>query len=278
MRVKNYLLFSFLLTCFLSVTACSGKDSSRFHKVIYIVLENTSAADALKNPVLKKFADEGVYFSNFMAETHPSQGNYIAMIAGDLLGVIGDENYDLPQDHLGDLLEAHNMTWRNYAEDFPGHCFTGETFGKYARKHVPFISFNNVTNNPVRCSNIIDIAPFIEDWKSNRLANFNLIIPNLDNDGHDTNVDTAAEWVERTILPMLDDPKNMEDTVLILTFDEATLPGENLIYTALYSPTLPMKRVITIQANHISILKWIEDEWNLGNLGRGDATEASLGL
>lgn len=213
-----------------------------------------------------------------MAETHPSQGNYIAMVAGDLLGVTGDSVYDLSQNHLGDLLESHQMTWRNYAEDYPGKCFTAATSGKYARKHVPFMSFTNVTRNAARCANIVDMISFQSDWRNNRLANFNFVSPNLDDDGHDTDVDAAAEWVDRVIVPMMKDPRNMEDTVVILTFDEATFFGKNQIYTALFSPNLPMKKVISAQVNHMSLLKWLEDEWGLENMGRGDAKAAPIGL
>ena len=248
----------------------------RFQKVVYIVLENTSVDAALANPILKNFADQSVYFSNFMAETHPSQGNYVAMISGSTLGVTGDGIVNFSQKHLGDLLETKGKTWKTYAEDFPGNCFTGASSGKYARKHVPFMSFTNVTSNPTRCANIVDMTQLQSDWNHGKLSNFNLVVPNMDNDGHDTGVDVAADWVSANIVPMLKDPVAMKDTVVVLTFDEASFFGKNQVYTAVYSPDLPMKKVVSETVNHISLLKWIEDEWSLGNMGREDASASAI--
>ena len=250
--------------------------TARFQKVVYIVLENTPVAAAMANPILKNFANQGVSFSNFMAATHPSQPNYIAMIAGSTLGVTGDGNVTLSQKHLGDLLEAKSMTWKTYAEDYPGNCFTGGSAGKYARKHVPFMSFTNVSQNKARCANIVDLAKLSDDWSHSRLSNFNLVVPNMDNDGHDTGVDVAADWFNTNIVPFLKDKNAMKDTVVILTFDESAFFGKNQIYTAAFSPNLPTKKVISNQVSHISLLKWLEDEWSLGNLGREDATVAAI--
>jgi phospholipase C len=264
-----------LIALFSSSVFAKGR-SPRFEKVVYIVLENTSVSQALQNPILKDFANQSVYFSKFMAETRPSQGNYIAMIAGSTFGVNHDGIVNFPDKHFGDLLEAKKMTWKTYAEDFPGNCFAGASAGKYVRKHVPFMSFTNVSQNRARCGNIVDMAKLSDDWSNGRLSNFNLIVPNMDNDGHDTGVDVAADWFEKNIVPFLKDPNLMKDTVVILTFDEATFFGKNQVYTAVFSPNLPMKKVIGTQVNHISLLKWMEDEWSLGNLGREDATAAVI--
>lgn len=273
---RIYLFGVALLTGLMANCASATVRAPRFQKVVYIVLENTAVDAALANPILKNFADQSVYFSNFMAETHPSQGNYVAMISGSTLGVTGDGIVNLSDSHLGDLLESKGKTWKNYAEDFPGNCFTGASAGKYVRKHVPFISFTNVSRNSARCANIVNMAQLQTDWSKAKLSNFNLVVPNMDNDGHDTGVDVAADWVNANIVPMLKDPVAMKDTVVILTFDEATFFGRNQVFTAVFSPNLPMKKVINDQVNHISLLKWIEDEWSLGNLGREDASASAI--
>lgn len=243
----------------------------RFKKVIWIVFENKNYATALAQPIFKAFANQGIQFAHMMAETHPSQGNYIAMIAGDTLGVFGDGNVNLNATHLGDLLENKGLDWRVYAEDYPGNCFTGKTAGKYVRKHVPFLSFVNVQNNPQRCAKIVDLTGFQSDWDNHQLAHFNMIIPNLDNDGHDTDIHFAAQWFDQTFSKSLQDPRLMEDTLIVVTFDESeSYFRPNQIYTALFSPQLPQKITIKDKHNHYSLLKLIEDEWQLGNLGRKD--------
>ena len=273
---RSYAYGLAILVGLLANCASATERVPRFQKVVYIVLENTTVDAALANPILKNFADQSVYFANFMAETHPSQGNYVAMISGSTLGVTGDGIVNLSEQHLGDLLENKGKTWKTYAEDFPGNCFAGARSGKYVRKHVPFMSFTNVTNNPTRCGSIVDLTQFQSDWNHGKLSNFNLIVPNMENDGHDTGVDVAADWVNSNIVPMLKDPVAMKDTVVILTFDEASFFGKNQVYTAVFSPNLPMKKVVNETVNHVSLLKWIEDEWSLGNLGREDASASAI--
>jgi phospholipase C len=214
-----------------------------------------------------------------LAQTHPSQGNYIAMIAGDKLGVNSDSNYNISanQRHLGNLLEEKGLDWKVYAEGFPGNCFTGASSGKYARKHVPFISFLNVSKVPDRCAKIVNSNMFMSDWSNHRLPAFSMYVPDLNNDGHDTGVGYAATWFQKTFGPALKDSRLMDRTLVILTFDESEgYFGANKIYTAMYSPQLPTKMHIKAGHTHYSLLKFIEDEWALGNLGRGDSKAAMI--
>ena len=65
----------------------------------------------------------------------------------------------------------------------------------------------------------------------------------------------------------------MQDTLIVVTFDESdSIFSANQIYTTLYSPNLPQKITVKDKHNHYSLLKFLEDEWQLGNLGRNDLT------
>lgn len=271
--MKYFFVICLFLPTLLQAQSILPAPTPRFKNVIWLVFENKNYTTTLAQPIFKAFADQGIQFSKMMAETHPSQGNYIAMVAGSTLGVFGDGNVDLEASHLGDLLENKGMDWKVYAEDYPGNCFTGRASGKYVRKHVPFISFNNVQKNPQRCAKIVDFSGFLEDWSNHRIANFNMIIPNLDNDGHDTSVNYAAEWFDKTFSQAFKDPRLMQDTLIVVTFDESdSIFSANQIYTTLYSPNLPQKITVKDKHNHYSLLKFLEDEWQLGNLGRNDLT------
>ncbi len=270
--MKN--LIGFTLQCLLLLTfpnayALSGP---HFKKVVVIVFENTNYNDAIKNPIFKNLAANGALFTNFLAETHPSQGNYISMIAGSTMNVKNDENIDLDGKHLGDLLEEHNLTFKAYAENYPGNCFTGKSAGRYARKHVPFLSFKNVSTNSSRCLNIEKAQNFFSDFKNDSLPNFSIFVPDLIDDGHDSSLAVAGVWLQSTFGALLSDPSKLGDTLFILTFDEATKhPTRNQIYTAVIGKNVIKGALIPQEANHISLLKMIEDEFQLGNLGREDA-------
>mgnify|MGYP000947856384 FL=1 len=178
----------FIFLTFVGFANQSLADKGKFFdRAIFVVFENTNYSNALKQPFLKKLANQGALFTNFLAPTHPSQGNYVALTAGSMNGVTGDGLYNLNVNNIADLLEAKGLTWKVYAEDYPGNCFTGNS-KKYVRKHNPFISFTNIQKNPSRCSNIVNANQFDIDAKSGKLANYIFYVPNLNNDGHDTGV------------------------------------------------------------------------------------------
>jgi len=109
-----------------------------------IILENANYRDALAQPFLSNLAKRGALLSEFYAEARPSLPNYIALTAGTTAGLTSNAPVSLDLHHIGDLLEGKGKTWKVYAEAYPGHCFLGERSGTYVRKHVPFLSFENV--------------------------------------------------------------------------------------------------------------------------------------
>jgi acid phosphatase len=113
-----------------------------------VVLENTNYEDAIEQPFSASLIKRGELLTNFAAEAHPSQPNYIALVSGSIRGVTSDANVDLDQRHLGDLLEAKGLQWKVYAEGYPGGCYLGAHTGTYVRKHVPFLSFKNGAKRP----------------------------------------------------------------------------------------------------------------------------------
>lgn len=242
-----------------------------FKKVIYVVFENKQYVDVMENEIMAKYASKGLSFNKMYAQGHPSQPNYIAMVAGSTLGVSGNGAYDLSDNHLGDLLEAKGLNWHMYAEGFPGNCHLGDN-GKYKRKHNPFISFTNVSQNQERCKNITGLDSFNADWDSGRLANFNMIAPNSKNSGHDESIDFLANWFDRTFGARINNQALMKDVLFIITFDEDDGRGDNQIYTVMISQDIRPGSTNNDRHSHYSLLKMIEDNFQLGNLGRFDKT------
>ena len=121
----------------------SGR-ATTFSNMLLIILENTDFSAAIADPNLKAFANTGVLFSNWLAFTHPSQPNYIAMTSGSANGVTSDSTTTINVRNIADLLEAKGLTWKSYQENWPGNCFTGTSSGTYFRSllhcHSPYIS------------------------------------------------------------------------------------------------------------------------------------------
>lgn len=147
------------------------------------------------------------FVNEFFALTHPSQPNYIGLIAGDTLGVDSDDNYDLDQTMLGDLLNKAGKTWKVYAEDYPGNaqnCYLERRQNTFVRKHVPFLSFTSVQNDLKKCANIVPAEKhFTKDIAANALPTFSLYIPNMDNDGHDTDAAYADRALRNVFSPIV---------------------------------------------------------------------------
>ena len=143
-----------------------------FKKVVVILFENTDYERAMAQPTFARLAAAGGQLTQMVAVAHPSQPNYLALIAGSTFGQLHDGILDLPGRHLGDLLEESGKSWKAYAEGYPGNCFRKATFGAYARRHVPFLSFTNVTLNPARCARVVGAAEFFEDFRAGTLPDF----------------------------------------------------------------------------------------------------------
>ena len=266
--MRILLILSFLLSL------NSFADSpARFKKVMIVVLENTNYEQALKQTFMSKIAAGGALLKNFTAITHPSQPNYIAMVAGSTHKVITDSNVTRDVKHLGDLLEEKGLNWKTYAEKYPENCYLKKTSGQYARKHVPFLSFKNVQSNPIRCSKIVNASALVADVENETLPEFSMYIPDNNNNGHDTNPGFADKWFAKTFEPLIANPKFMKDMLLVVTFDETeSYKGRNHILTAYYGSGVVPGSVSDAAYNHYSTLRTIEDEFQLGTLGLNDST------
>lgn len=246
-------------------------------RVFMVVLENADADAALAQPFMGKLAKEGAYLNQSWAIRRPSQPNYIAMIAGDTLGVDSNSNYDLNARHLGNLLEERGKTWKVYAEGYPGNCNLDAAVGAYARKHVPFLSFEDVQKDPAKCGRIVAESELSKDVAAGTLPDFAMYIPNNFSNGHDTGVEHADRWMSSKFGPMIADPKFMEGTLLIVTYDEAaTGTSKNRIYTSLYGAGVQPGSSSEACVSHYGVLRTVETALGLGHLGQKDEKAAPI--
>ena len=264
------MLISLLLTTCLCLTNISAK-GLYFQRFISIIFENQPYKNVIKNNYFKSLTSEGVSFTNFQALRNPSYPNYIGMIGGSTFDITSDKQTILNETSLPDLLETKGYNWKAYTENYRGNCFLGDKDGKYARKHVPFLSFAPIIYNTTRCNKIVNSKDFSRDWNLRQIPSYAMYIPNLDNDGHDTNIAFAAKWLQQFLAPILSDTQQMNDTLLLITFDEGK-KGNNQIFNVLIGSNIKKGSVFTTKSNHYTMLKLVEDNFQLGNLGRNDAS------
>jgi hypothetical protein len=246
-------------------------------RVMVVVLENEDATRSEQQPFLAQLAARGAYLRDYHALTHPSQPNYIALAAGSAYGVDHDGPVTIDVPHLGDLLDAHGISWKVYAEDYPGGCYLGATSGQYVRKHVPFLSFANVQHDRERCArSVVEASQLDDDVRNGTLPRFSLYVPNLRNDGHDTGVTFADRWLRQRFEPLLADERFAAGMLFIVTFDEGRAGSPNTVYCSLSGAGVRPGTVSDAYYDHYSLLRTIEEIFAAGTLGHHDAGAAVI--
>ncbi|CAO3647672.1 unnamed protein product [Cunninghamella echinulata] len=255
-----------------------------FDRVVIFIFENQDYDDVHADPYFGSLATKhnGVELTNFFAITHPSQANYISLISGSTSGTFLDFESNIDRKSIVDLLEAKGISWKSYQQGYTGNCDLSMKIGKYVRKHNPFISFTNVQDNPERCAKIVNSDQLDIDISKDEVPQFVFFTPDLDNDAHDTNLAFASNWFQGYLEPRITKSSLNKNTMFVSTWDEARnyfIP--NQVQTVLFGPDFKRSSNSSsddTKYNLYSLLRTIEDNWDLGNLGRHDKDAALINL
>ncbi len=192
-------------------------------------------------PVIHKLAAEYGLASQFYAEVHPSEGNYIAMLGGDTFGVRDDDafyckpgmkdefceeadrphyaDHDLTAKSLMDQLAEKGLTWKAYMEDIPyagslaprwptkDYPANGKPNELYAAKHNGFVSFRTINRepHPELMKHLVGFNRLYADLESGNVPNYAHIVPNQCDEMHGMNNGDAP-----TVPPDCKDGKNAD--------------------------------------------------------------------
>jgi acid phosphatase len=270
----------------LALPQLTKHQATSFQQWGFLIFENTDYSTAEANPTFQQIQNlnNNRLLTNYEAMTHPSLPNYLASIAGSFFGISDDgspSTHNLSAPTVLDLLESKGLTWKMYAENYPGNCFTGATNGiphSYAAKHVPAIYFQSINTNPTRCANIVPATEFETDFQAGNLPDWWYYVPNLDNDAHDTSLAYAASYLQSTWLPRFTNASFTTGLAMVLTFDEtASSTGPNHVYAALIGGAVSAgAKTDNTAYNHYSLIKTVENNWNLGSLGTNDVSATPI--
>lgn len=255
-----------------------------FAHIYVLMLENHEYGSIVGSddaPYLNALFDRFALATGMHGVTHPSEPNYLALVAGSTFGVHDDGVYNLDAPNLFDQVEAVGRTWRVYAQGFPGACSgvvrTGAVVdgpgraGDYARKHNPAISFTSISRNPARCARITGLAGF-----DPAAADFEFIVPNQINDMHSASVRTGDRFLQAFLPSIFDSEAWAANSLLIVTFDEGVTGagGGGHIATLVATPGIEPGTRFAATMNHYSVLRTIEDAWGMPALGAAAAAAA----
>jgi phospholipase C len=239
--------------------------------------------------------------TNFYAERHPSEPNYVAISSGSTYGIKDDNSFsvnsvDAP--NIATQLEAHGLTWGGYFGGYnPANPLEvrNNTTG-YAAKHNPFINFSNLRSKPGFAAHQHTLDAFSGDLSSGKVANFSVIVPNLCDDMHGMGScdDSAANVLQgdRVAGQIVDEIQHSplwrsnRNEAIVITWDEndgvhrffgrqgccGALAGGGRIPTIVITNHGPRGVKDATPYNHYSLLRTLEDAFGINEYvaGAGD--------
>jgi len=172
----------------------AGHGGRAFDHIYVIMLENHSKSSVIDDPnapYMTALAHTYGMASKYYGVTHPSMPNYIASIAGDNFGIQDDNDQNvvsLDRTNIVDQLEKAHISWGAYMQTLPSDKLArfGPSDGEplYAKKHDPFVLFDDVKSNPARMAHIKDYSALGHDLSGPNSPQYVWITPNQCNDMH----------------------------------------------------------------------------------------------
>jgi hypothetical protein len=238
-------------------------------RVAVIVMENHSYGQIIGNPeapYLNGLARRSALATSYAAVAHPSLPNYLALIGGDTFGITSDcTTCYVRGPNLVDSLEARHVTWKAFMEGMPTACFTGGSSGRYAKKHDPFMYFDDIRTKHSRCDNVVPLT----ELDTTHLPDFTWITPDQCDDMHSCSVATGDAFLRRTVPGLLRALGSRG--VLFITFDEGT-SNQPVVTIAAGDGAKPGRYATPF--DHYSLLRTIEEHFGVAPL-TGQASTAT---
>ena len=294
-------LFSFAVPASLAAqTDNGGSHIKNFQHVFIIMMENTSYTSLIGNPNapwINYAAQTYGLATQYFGVTHPSQPNYIAATSGSTNGVTSDSDDTINVPNIVDQLEARGKSWRAYMQSLSlcnGNILASSCGNQlYERKHDPFVSYQDVQDNPERLEHIVDFSQFYTDLASNNVPDYSWISPDQCHDMHGRAstpsdpcdfsqvqqlIATGDAFLKHTVDAIMDSRAWNGNSVIFITWDESdfpfndtsgccdAVPGGGHVVTIVISHSDHAPRTSSTPYNHYSMLATIEDGWKLGCL------------
>lgn len=267
MRNAKFVLLLLLLFGF-GNASYAGKFPKPDHVVI-VVLENHSynaIIGSKYDSFINFLADSGALFTRSFALTHPSEANYLMLFSGTNQGdteVKAPKNIPFSTMNLGASLIAKGLTFGAYSENLPFCGYSGDSAWPYARRHCPWVFWQGIGKNQLDSTLSKPMDSFPSDFF--RLPSVSFVIPNLDNDMHDSTdpytIIRGDNWLKSHLGNYIQWAKS-HNSLFILTFDEDDKSKNNQVATIFYG-SMFKNDTFNEHISHYSVLRTIENMYGL---------------
>jgi hypothetical protein len=270
----------------LAVAATAPGAGAATSRVAVIVMENKEAGDVLSNPssrYVNALARRYGLATRSFAIGHPSLPNYLALTSGSTHGIASDcTDCHVGAPNIVDQLERAHRSWKGYMEGLPAPCSTVASHGRYAKKHDPFLYYDDVLRQPRRCRKVVGFDQLRADLRRAALPAFSFISPDLCHDTHDCDIGTGDRFLAALVPQVL--RRLGPHGFLVLTWDEGTSSAGccgdahgGRVVTVVAGPDVRRGARMARPVDHYGLLRTIESALGLGWLGEAaDARHGSL--
>jgi hypothetical protein len=245
-------------------------------RVITVVMENEEATSVIGShdaPYVNGLARRGGLATRSYAIRHPSLPNYLALTSGSTHGITSDcTDCHVAGPSIASQLGAAHVGWRAYMEDLPRRCFTGGSAGDYAKKHDPFLYYDQIARDPAQCRHVVPFTALARDLRRGAMPAYAFVTPNLCHDGHDCGLATADRFL-RALVPSLLRALGPHG-YLVLTWDEGGSGAGccggaqgGRIATLVLGPDVRRGARSARPLDHYGVLATVEDSLRLPRLG-----------
>jgi phospholipase C len=179
---------------------------------------------------------------------------------------------------IADELSAHGISWKYYGQGYNN----GNVTPDYCVACNPFGYSTSIMTTALR-NNIQDYSNFATDVQNNTLPAVSFIKPDGINDGHpaSSSLSLFATFASNIVNEVIQNHEVFKDTAIFITFDEGggyydsgyiqpqSFFGDGArIPLMVVSPYAKQGYVDHTYSDHVSILKFIESNWDLSPLSK----------
>jgi hypothetical protein len=239
--------------------------------IVMVIEENHSYSQIIDSPdapYINSLAAKGAIFTQSFGVTYPSQPNYLALFSGSTQGITDNScPHAFTTPNLGHALLASGLTFTGYSEDLPSAGSLVCSTGLYARKHNPWVNWQNSLTNGLPPTANLPMTSFPTDHTT--LPTVSVIVPNQANDMHHgedpDKIKTGDRWLQEHLDAYVQWAEQ-HNSLLIVTWDEDNKNEKNRILALFVVPMVQAGRYDQ-HITHHNVLRTIEDLYELSHAG-----------
>ena len=272
--MKLLTLFLLLTVNFAHADTNALNPVASFKRVVWVWLENTPDVNMMAQRYVRNLwlNYPSVRLMKVTQLSAVTQANTIAMISGNDFGIHDNELVRVFTPTLINLLESKSVSWKVYAEEYPGSCYLNEGLGDYKRYRVPFLSLSQIQSDRYLCSKVVSFDFLNGDLKYGSLPDFSIIIPSLKGSGATAGVNAARGTLQSVLDPILTNVDLLSQTTIIISTTTNTDTKNPELFTMIVGNGVAGYAMVNNQPyNHYNVLRTIEDGFSLGQLNQNDS-------